>query len=52
MVPSLGAAAERHVQPKVGSFWNYEVTDDIKQAKWILETTVTEVAGNERVNPQ
>jgi hypothetical protein len=55
MVSSLAAfhcnavAEEQRVQAKVGSFWNYESTDEIKQSKSIIESGLTEMNGDERV---
>jgi hypothetical protein len=46
---STGLAQEQRVQPKVGSFWNYVTTDEIKGTKAIVEVTLTEVNGDELV---
>lgn len=48
-VESVASAEEQRVHAQVGSFWNYQVTDEIKQAKSVLETTLTEANGDERV---
>jgi len=42
-------AEEDRVHANVGSFWNYETTDEIKQTKLIFETTLTEANGDERI---
>ena len=42
-------AEEKRAYASVGSSWNYEVTDQIKQTKGVVETTLTESKGNERV---
>ena len=46
---SRAIAEEERVHANVGSFWNYETTDEIKQTKLIFETTLTEANGDERV---
>jgi hypothetical protein len=46
---SIAVAEEQRVHAQVGSFWNYVNTDEIKGTKSILETTLTEVNGDERV---
>jgi hypothetical protein len=46
---STALAEERRIQANVGSFWNYEFTDVIKQQTSILETALTEVNGDKRV---
>jgi hypothetical protein len=46
---STALAEEQRIQAKVGSFWNYESTDEVKQAKSIIESALTEVNGDERV---
>jgi hypothetical protein len=46
---STGVAQEQRAQPKVGSFWNYVTTDEIKGTKTIVENTLTEVNGDQFV---
>jgi hypothetical protein len=46
---STALAEERRIQANVGSFWNYELTDVIKQQTSIIETALTEVNGDKRV---
>jgi hypothetical protein len=46
---SVVDADERRVHAKAGSYWNYEVTDQIRNTKLIYETTLTEVKDQERV---
>jgi hypothetical protein len=46
---STALAEEQRVHAQVGSYWNYVNTDEIKGTKSILETTLTEVNGDERV---
>src|SRR5262245_37704635 len=48
-LPSAALAEDERVHANVGSFWNYETTDEIKQTKVIFETTLTEVNGDERI---
>jgi hypothetical protein len=46
---SAAVTEEQRVHAQVGSYWNYVTTDEIKGTKTILETTLTEVNGDERV---
>jgi hypothetical protein len=46
---SPSVAEEQRTHAKAGSFWNYAITDEIKQTKWIGESTLTELKGDERV---
>jgi hypothetical protein len=45
--PSM--ADEKRTHANAGSFWNYAVVDEIKQTKWLMDTTVTEVKEDEHV---
>jgi hypothetical protein len=49
MAPSLSAADEKLAYSQAGSFWNYELTDDIKGNKFVFEWTQTETPENQHV---
>ena len=49
LVLSPSWAEEQRMHAKAGSFWNYAAADEIKQSKWIMESTLTETKDEERV---
>jgi hypothetical protein len=46
---SPSVAEEKRIYAKAGSYWNYSVTDEVKQTKSIVESILTESKGDERV---
>jgi hypothetical protein len=46
---SPSGAEEKRPHAKAGSVWSYAVTDEIKATKSIVESTLTEAKGGERV---
>jgi hypothetical protein len=45
-------AGEKRIHAKVGSYWNYTLTDEIKNTKSLLQLTLTEIKDDQRVVKQ